>query len=58
MQDGKIEITEREPFAIWQKEGKLLVVATDGTPIQELQDQRFTDLAGLPTPRWSCRDAQ
>ena len=39
-----IEITEREPFAIWQKEGKLLVVATDGTPIQELQDQRFTDL--------------
>jgi len=39
-----IEITEREPFAIWQKEGKLLVVATDGTPIQELNDQRFTDL--------------
>ncbi len=39
-----IEIIEREPFAIWQKDGKLLVVATDGTPIQELQDQRFTDL--------------
>jgi cell division protein FtsQ len=39
-----IEITEREPFAIWQKDGKLLVVATDGTPIQELNDQRFTDL--------------
>ena len=39
-----IEITEREPFAIWQKDGKLLVVATDGTPLQELNDQRFTDL--------------
>jgi len=39
-----IEVTEREPFAIWQKDGKLLVVATDGAPIQELNDQRFTDL--------------
>ena len=39
-----IELVEREPFAIWQKDGKLLVVATDGTPIQELTDQRFTDL--------------
>ena len=39
-----IEIVEREPFAIWQKDGKLLVVATDGTPIQELTDQRFADL--------------
>ena len=39
-----IELVERDPFAIWQKEGKLLVVATDGTPIQELTDQRFTDL--------------
>lgn len=39
-----IEITERDPFAIWQKDGKLLVVATDGTPIQELDDQRLTDL--------------
>jgi cell division protein FtsQ len=30
--------------SIWQKDGKLLVVATDGTPIQELTDQRFTEL--------------
>ena len=39
-----IEITEREPFAIWQKDGKLLVVAKDGTPIQELDDQHLMDL--------------
>ena len=39
-----IELVERDPFAIWQKEGRLLVVATDGTPIQELTDQRFTEL--------------
>ena len=39
-----IEVVEREPFAIWQKDGKLLVVATDGTPIQELSDLHYADL--------------
>ena len=39
-----IELTEREPFAVWQKEGKVVVVSADGTPIQELSDARFTNL--------------
>lgn len=39
-----IEIVERDPFAIWQKDGALVVVAVDGTPIEEVRDQRFADL--------------
>lgn len=39
-----IEITEREPFAIWQKEGVLEVISADGTVIDELRDQDFADL--------------
>lgn len=39
-----IEITEREPFAIWQKSGVLNVISADGTVIDELRDQDFADL--------------
>lgn len=39
-----IEIEERRPFALWQKDGRVQVVAEDGTPIDSLHDGRFSDL--------------
>ena len=39
-----IEIEERQPFALWQKDGAVLIVAADGTPIDGLRDARFEDL--------------
>lgn len=40
-----IEITERAPFALWQKDGAIMAISADGTAIEELHDARF---AGLP----------
>jgi cell division protein FtsQ len=39
-----IAITERQPFALWQKDGTVEVVAADGTPIDQLRDRRFDAL--------------
>jgi len=39
-----IEIDERQPFALWQKDGEVQVVARDGTPIDWLRDDRFFHL--------------
>lgn len=39
-----IEIEERQPFALWQKNGVVSLVATDGTPIDNLRDVRFERL--------------
>lgn len=39
-----IDIEERAPFALWQKDGKVVVVAADGTPIEPLSDDRFAAL--------------
>jgi cell division protein FtsQ len=41
----RIEITEREPFALWQKDAKVSVIAADGTVLAPLGDRR---LAVLP----------
>lgn len=40
-----INIEEREPAALWQRDGKIKVVAADGMVIDELNDERFL---GLP----------
>lgn len=40
-----IVVTERQPFALWQKDGRIVVVSADGTAIDTLRDDRF---AGLP----------
>jgi cell division protein FtsQ len=40
-----IEVTERQPFGLWQKDGTVHIVATDGAPIDVFQDDKF---AGLP----------
>jgi cell division protein FtsQ len=40
-----IELTEREPFALWQKEGKVSVISADGVVLETVVAQQF---AGLP----------
>ena len=40
-----IEVSERQPAAIWQNGGKLSIVSADGKVIDDMRDQRF---AGLP----------
>lgn len=39
-----ITITERQPAALWQKQGELFVVAGDGTVIDRVTDLRFAKL--------------
>src|ERR1700730_13991207 len=39
-----IEIEERQPFALWQSDGQVRIVAADGVPIGTMRDQRFTRL--------------
>jgi cell division protein FtsQ len=40
----QIEIQEREPFALWQKDGKISVIAVDGTVLAPLINRRFATL--------------
>jgi cell division protein FtsQ len=40
----QIGITEREPFAVWQTQGKLFVVAADGTVLEPYAAPRFLPL--------------
>jgi cell division protein FtsQ len=39
-----INLVERTPFALWQKNGELFIVSADGTVIDKLRDQRFSTL--------------
>ncbi len=39
-----IEIEERQPFALWQKDGAVKIIAADGTPITALNEARFINL--------------
>jgi cell division protein FtsQ len=40
----QIEIEEREAFALWQKDGRISVIARDGTVLGPLIDRRFAAL--------------
>jgi cell division protein FtsQ len=40
----RIEVTEREAFALWQKDAKVSVIAADGTVLGPLGDRRFAAL--------------
>jgi len=40
-----IDIVERTPFAVWQKDGQVRAIAADGAPIDDVRDSRY---AGLP----------
>ncbi len=35
----EIEVTEREAFALWQRDGKLAIVARDGTVLEEVKER-------------------
>jgi cell division protein FtsQ len=39
-----ITLTERQPYALWQNNGELFIIAADGTVIDLMQDERFTNL--------------
>lgn len=39
-----IDIVEREPYALWQRNGELVVIASDGKMIDIARDGRFSDL--------------
>ena len=39
-----VSITEREPFALWQRDETLAVIASDGTIIDGVEDGRFSNL--------------
>jgi cell division protein FtsQ len=39
-----ITVTERDPFALWQKDGTVNLIAADGTVIDQLRDNRFLRL--------------
>jgi cell division protein FtsQ len=39
-----IEIVERTPYAVWQKDGDVSAIAADGAPIDEVTDSRYADL--------------
>jgi cell division protein FtsQ len=39
-----IALEERKPFALWQRNGQLAIVAADGMVVDEIRDERFLDL--------------
>jgi cell division protein FtsQ len=39
-----IEIVERDAFALWQNDGQVFVIASDGKPIETLRDERLANL--------------
>jgi len=39
-----IEVTEREAFALWQKDGRVTVIANDGTVVESHVSRRFASL--------------
>jgi cell division protein FtsQ len=41
----QVQVTERQAFALWQKEGRVAVIASDGTVLEPYVARRFT---GLP----------
>jgi cell division protein FtsQ len=40
----QITIVERHPFALWQKDGRLSVIAADGTVLEPMVEQRYLSL--------------
>jgi cell division protein FtsQ len=39
-----IDIVERRPFGLWQKDGAVSIIAADGEPIDALRDAKFESL--------------
>jgi cell division protein FtsQ len=40
----EVSIVEREPFALWQRDGKIVVIAADGAVIVDGLDSRFQNM--------------
>lgn len=51
-----ITLNEREPHAIWQLNGELFVIASDGMVIDLMQDERFADLPLVVGDRANLRN--
>ena len=45
-----IDLEERQPFALWQKDGSVSLVAADGTVIDELHEARYETLPLVTGP--------
>jgi cell division protein FtsQ len=43
----QITVTEREPFALWQQQGKVKVIAADGTVLSETVEPRLASLSSV-----------
>ena len=39
-----VDIVERTPYGVWQKDGEVRAIAADGAPIDEMHDGRYVDL--------------
>src|SRR4029079_4677515 len=52
-----IGITERAPHALWQLNGELFIIATDGTVIDLMQDERFIGLPLVVGERANLRNS-
>ena len=39
-----VTLVERQPYALWQRDGQLFVIAADGTVIDTMRDARFASL--------------
>lgn len=39
-----ITLVEREPYALWQRDGQVALIGADGAVIDQMRDQRFVDL--------------
>ncbi|MCZ8183021.1 MAG: FtsQ-type POTRA domain-containing protein [Beijerinckiaceae bacterium] len=50
-----ITVRERVPFAIWQQDGQVRVIAEDGTAIEDLSDPRFLRLPHVVGPDANLR---
>ena len=39
-----VDIVERTPYGVWQKDGQVRAIAADGAPIDDVSDGRYADL--------------
>ena len=39
-----VDIVERTPYGLWQKDGEVRAIAADGAAIDEVHDGRYLDL--------------
>jgi cell division protein FtsQ len=51
----RIDIRERVPYALWQIEGEVKVIAADGTAIEKFSDARFLRLPHVVGPESNLR---